>query len=861
VFDIAVMGPVNTSLGGPYNLITAGTKTADIANSISVIGEVVNFADSIAAQSLSIDDGGFLGFSSYPYSTVLYAGTLDVGGNLTQGGTETGGTFDVSDGFFEDANGTIDGRGTLAALGEFEFGTWVNTGALTIEGQSATLSLYDGTLEGGPAGVLVTSGATLSDSGATIATAITLAAGTLIGTSATLASGLVLDGMANVIGGGNFTLGSIMDGAIAGGFTAEASSLGGVIKLRGSNSFSAGVTLASGTLELSGAGAAGSGPIAFAPSATATLRIDSGAVPSNVIEGFALGDTITLPFIPYDETLSLSEAGGIVTLCEGQTIEAQLTFAGSDTILTPLLGLDASGEAELFATSPTLVQTTGMAGDWTSAAVWASGLVPSAANDVDLAATSAGAISVTGTHSAANVVDSSGANLTIGLGSTLSVAGDVVVDGGTLTVLGQLSDVALVLNEATLALQSTTLPPSNYYYVSNIKNYGLIAMRGGEIDLTGTASAALSLSEMGGGLVVLNGAGTGYLSADLLQPGGVFAAGNVSVSGAASTVFVESGTLYGAASASTVVFAGGVNAELVMPASETPGSISDITAAVAPGGGNDTVLANSGMGTIFGGSGTMTFTGVVSSDEDDPDNYIFPVVPYAALVVGGSGSLIAYGAMNTQNPEFYRYGTNMFFGGSAGGNILVSGDGASTLVGGGTGDQLYANGTASVILVAGAGNETLTGAGSTGGNVFYGGSGNDLMIAGGGNDTVVAGAGAQTIFGGNSSPTVILAGSGQDVILAGASADYVEAGSGSALVFAGANDIFAAINGQAGGELAIVGFNTSNDFIQLQGYASTVVATALAGATVAGGSTQLTLPDATKLVLYGVTNLTAASFI
>jgi Ca2+-binding RTX toxin-like protein len=126
---------------------------------------------------------------------------------------------------------------------------------------------------------------------------------------------------------------------------------------------------------------------------------------------------------------------------------------------------------------------------------------------------------------------------------------------------------------------------------------------------------------------------------------------------------------------------------------------------------------------------------------------------------------------------------------------------------------------------------------------------------------VVAGAGAQTIFGGNSNPTLIVAGSGQDVILAGASTDYVEAGSGSALVFAGANDIFAAINGQAGGELAIVGFNPSNDFIRLQGYASTAVATALAGATIAGGSTQLTLPDATKLVLYGVTNLTAASFI
>jgi hypothetical protein len=35
----------------------------------------------------------------------------------------------------------------------------------------------------------------------------------------------------------------------------------------------------------------------------------------------------------------------------------------------------------------------------------------------------------------------------------------------------------------------------------------------------------------------------------------------------------------------------------------------------------------------------------------------------------------------------------------------------------------------------------------------------------------------------------------------------------------------------------------------------------LENAAVAGGSTVLTLPDATQIVLYGVTNLTAASFI
>jgi len=95
----------------------------------------------------------------------------------------------------------------------------------------------------------------------------------------------------------------------------------------------------------------------------------------------------------------------------------------------------------------------------------------------------------------------------------------------------------------------------------------------------------------------------------------------------------------------------------------------------------------------------------------------------------------------------------------------------------------------------------------------------------------------------------------------GAAADYIAAGSGAALVFAGSHDIFAAVNGQAGGVLSIVGFAAGSDVLQLQGYGANAVANALASAVVGGGSTILTLSDATRMVLYGVTHLTAASFI
>ena len=80
------------------------------------------------------------------------------------------------------------------------------------------------------------------------------------------------------------------------------------------------------------------------------------------------------------------------------------------------------------------------------------------------------------------------------------------------------------------------------------------------------------------------------------------------------------------------------------------------------------------------------------------------------------------------------------------------------------------------------------------------------------------------------------------------------------MVFAGGGDVFGADAGQAGGTLAIIGFGAS-DLLHLGGYGSGAVAAVLAGASVAGGNTVLTLPDNTQVLLFGVTNLTAASFV
>jgi Ca2+-binding RTX toxin-like protein len=147
------------------------------------------------------------------------------------------------------------------------------------------------------------------------------------------------------------------------------------------------------------------------------------------------------------------------------------------------------------------------------------------------------------------------------------------------------------------------------------------------------------------------------------------------------------------------------------------------------------------------------------------------------------------------------------------------------MFGGGGGDVLTALGAAADVLAAGGGAETLTAAGSSGNNSFFAGSGNDLLVGGGGASAMIAGPGDATLIG----------------------------GSGYA--------IFGFVDGRGGGTDLISGFNPAFDEIDLVGYGSQAVASALGSAVVSGGSTVLTLTDSTRIIFAGVTNLNASSFL
>jgi len=116
----------------------------------------------------------------------------------------------------------------------------------------------------------------------------------------------------------------------------------------------------------------------------------------------------------------------------------------------------------------------------------------------------------------------------------------------------------------------------------------------------------------------------------------------------------------------------------------------------------------------------------------------------------------------------------------------------------------------------------LGGGGSGGGNIYVGDTAADVIAAGPGSDTVVAGAGNTAIF----------AGSGTDVIFAGSGAATMVAGSGP--------DVFAFVNGQAGGSDLISGFKPGTDQIVLIGYGATQTPTA---------PSSTILPDGTHVVV------------
>ena len=342
--------------GGALRVATGaltGTATA---------GSAPNFVLSNGADLQFAQSGGgqYAGTISGAGMLHLIGGTLQLTGtNSYSGGTivETGSTLDVTTSDLPTLNENITDAGGLIVFDQDNSGVF--TGFISDGREMGTGPLLSGSLDkddstnDNAANSNVTIDAVQAYTGATyveagtltlgVANAIANSSGVTLGRVGgavdSQTAGLVLDAdnkvaslsdnasnsTSVVLNGHILTIaptsavvssfaGTISDGASAGGVIIGG---GGTVALDGDNTFSGGVTIDSGTLELGNPDAAGSGAITFA--GDPTLKIDGTTMPGNTIDGFVAGDTIDLASIGNiaGSHIDMDYATNVLTVTKG----------------------------------------------------------------------------------------------------------------------------------------------------------------------------------------------------------------------------------------------------------------------------------------------------------------------------------------------------------------------------------------------------------------------------------------------------------------------------------------------------------------------------------------------------------------
>ena len=133
----------------------------------------------------------------------------------------------------------------------------------------------------------------------------------------------------------------------------------GTVVLAATNSYTGGTSIFGGSLELGGAGSAGSGIIAFM-GANTTLQLDQVGAPglamTNTLTGFASTDILDLRGLAYVAGATATQTGGVLTVQDGSIIETFNVTNFAATALTVFA--DGSGGTEIACyVAGTMIQT------------------------------------------------------------------------------------------------------------------------------------------------------------------------------------------------------------------------------------------------------------------------------------------------------------------------------------------------------------------------------------------------------------------------------------------------------------------------------------------------------------------------
>ncbi len=274
------------------------------------------------------------------------------------------------------------------------------------------------------------------------------------------------------------------------------------------------------------------------------------------------------------------------------------------------------------------------------------------------------------------------------------------------------------------------------------------------------------------------------------------------------------------------------------------------------------------MATVSGGAITSNFSG--SGAAVAALNAFFNSgTTFTVLAGGGASTVSGPAVLGTSNSAVTVSGASAVVDTTSGGNAVttttpasvfaapndtITAASASTIFGASSGVTSFTAAGAGSSVAGGSGGfvGTVSGANST----LIGGSGNSIMSVIGSNSLAVTGSSGITGFNesgstgpetiatnplGNSGTLVAILGAGADTVLGGGVASTLSGGTGS--------DIFAFINGHAGGSEVIIGFKSTDNFA-FAGYGYS--ASNLPTETVGPIGDVITLSDGTSITLAGV---------
>ncbi len=690
---------------GSGNVTNNATLVFNRSNSITVSNAI---SGSGALTQQGSDTLILTGSNSYSGTTIISAGTLQVGAGSTVGTLGSGGVTNNSSLVFNRSGSltvgntisgsggvTKQGAGTLTLIGNNSYSgtTTISAGTLQVGsgGTAGTLGLGgitdnsalvfnrsdsitvssdisgSGTLTQQGSGTLVLTGGN-GYSGTTTISSGTLQVGSG-GTSGTLGSGSVTDNASLVFNrSDSITVSNVVGGS--GTLTQQSS---GTLVLTGSNSYSGTTTISAGTLQV-GAG-------------STTGMLGSGGVTNNGALVFNRSDSITVSnVISGSGTLTKQGAGAL-------TLTGSNSYSGTTTISTGTLQVGAGSTAGtlgsgsvtdnaalVFNRSDSISVGNAISGSGTLTKQGAGTLTLTGSNGYSGTTTiSAGTLQVgsggtVGTLGTGNITNSSALTFnrsdSITVSNVISGSGTLTKQGaGTLTLTGSNSYSGVTTISAGTLQVGAGSTAGTLGSGGVTDNAILIFNRSDSITVSNAIGGSGTLTQQGGGTLTLTGSnsysGVTTISAGTLQVGAGSTAGTLGSGGVADNAILifnrsDSITVSNAISGSGTLTKQGAST-LTLTGSNSYSGTTTISA------GTLQVGAGSTSGTL--GSGGVTDNAILIFNRSDDLTVSNAISGTGTLTKQGAGTLTLTGANSYSGVTTISTGTLQIGAGGTSGTL------------------------------------------------------------------------------------------------------------------------------------------------------------------------------------------------